>query len=338
MKKFILVLILSLSLAVNYGQKKVVLLETFTSTTCPPCVPANQYFDSWYSSYPDKNSVAVIKYHVWWPSPGNDPFYLANPDEVVARRVYYNISAVPNGLVDGTNYGSNYPNWITVIQNRINTTPLINLSLAKGLSADEIKVNVESLNNYSENNLNLHVVVVESKINYTGTNGDPVHNFVMRKMYPNSSGTTFNLSAGERKSFSFQIALSNNWNKNNCAVVAFVQPSNVKDVVQAVMQDYNLITSVEETQTLPTVFSLEQNFPNPFNPTTSISYRLPVNNFVTLKIYDLLGRDIETLVDEYQQAGTYVKTFQGNSLPSGAYFYKLSAGNFSETRKMVLIK
>ncbi|MCX7876949.1 MAG: Omp28-related outer membrane protein [Melioribacteraceae bacterium] len=341
MKKLFIVFLFIIFIANINAQKKVVLLETFTSTTCPPCVPANQYFDNWYSSYTNKSAVAVIKYHVGWPAPGNDPFYLANPDEVSTRRVFYNISAVPNGLVDGFNYGSNYPNWTAVIENKIKDTPPINISFAKGTTADEIKVIVESLNNYSANNLVLHVVLVESKLYYTGTNGDPVHNFVMRKMYPNSSGTTFNLIGGEKKSFSNKISISSNWVKNNCAVVAFVQTSTIKDVVQAVMQDYNLITSVENEINIPNNFSLEQNFPNPFNPETIIKYSIPDfhnNKLVSLKVYDLLGNEVETLVSEYQKAGNYEVKFNAKNFTSGCYLYKLQVGNSIQAKKMMLIK
>ncbi len=90
--------------------------------------------------------------------------------------------------------------------------------------------------------------------------------------------------------------------------------------------------------TLPTEYSLSQNFPNPFNPTTKINYDLPSANFVTLKIYDLTGREVATLVNENLNAGRYTATFNGSSLASGMYFYKITAGEYSVVKKMVLIK
>jgi len=91
---------------------------------------------------------------------------------------------------------------------------------------------------------------------------------------------------------------------------------------------------------LPTHFSLEQNFPNPFNPETTISYSIPQSSHVTLKVYDVLGREIATLVDELKQAGTYKSQFSiGNfQLSSGVYFYRIQANGYSETKKMMLIK
>jgi enterochelin esterase family protein len=86
-------------------------------------------------------------------------------------------------------------------------------------------------------------------------------------------------------------------------------------------------------------FKLFQNFPNPFNPTTTISYDLPVNDFVTLKIYDVLGNLIDTIVEEHQQAGFHSKLYIPNStLSSGMYFYSLQLNNKTLTNKMIFIK
>ena len=85
-------------------------------------------------------------------------------------------------------------------------------------------------------------------------------------------------------------------------------------------------------------FSLAQNYPNPFNPTTTISYSIPARAFVSLQVFDVLGKRIATLVDEYREAGTYAVHFDASNLPSGMYFYRLQAGNFTQTRKLLLMK
>ncbi|MBN8572027.1 MAG: T9SS type A sorting domain-containing protein [Ignavibacteria bacterium] len=89
---------------------------------------------------------------------------------------------------------------------------------------------------------------------------------------------------------------------------------------------------------IPDNFSLSQNYPNPFNPSTVVSYQLPVAGNVSIKVYDALGNEIETLVNEKQNAGSYSVDFNAASLPSGIYFYKLVTEKFSETKKMILIK
>jgi hypothetical protein len=89
---------------------------------------------------------------------------------------------------------------------------------------------------------------------------------------------------------------------------------------------------------IPDKFSLLQNFPNPFNPSTIIRFQIKDSRLVTLKVYDILGKEIATLVNEKQSPGVYEVTFDGSRLTSGIYFYKLVSGSYSEVRKMVLIK
>jgi hypothetical protein len=102
---------------------------------------------------------------------------------------------------------------------------------------------------------------------------------------------------------------------------------------------YYIIVNVEATNSdAPSDFSLSQNYPNPFNPSTVIRYQLPVIGFVTLKVYDILGREIATLVNEEKPAGEYEVEFNGSNLPSGIYFYQLKAEQYSETKKMILLK
>jgi hypothetical protein len=92
-------------------------------------------------------------------------------------------------------------------------------------------------------------------------------------------------------------------------------------------------------QTAKTTSSItSQNFPNPFNPQTVISYNLPENSLVQLKVYDILGREVATLVNEFQEAGLRTVSFDAASMPSGVYFYRINAGKFSEVKKMLLMK
>jgi len=88
----------------------------------------------------------------------------------------------------------------------------------------------------------------------------------------------------------------------------------------------------------PKEFRLEQNFPNPFNPTTKIQYQLPQDAKVTLKIYDILGSEVTTLVNEEQEAAYKEVQFNGNNIASGMYVYRLTTGNFISTKKMILLK
>jgi hypothetical protein len=100
--------------------------------------------------------------------------------------------------------------------------------------------------------------------------------------------------------------------------------------------EYSNVVEVEITS--PSTFSLEQNYPNPFNPSTVISYQLPVSGDVILKVYDVLGNEAATLVNEEKPAGSYSVQFNATNLAGGVYFYQLKAGSFVETKKMLMLK
>ncbi len=110
--------------------------------------------------------------------------------------------------------------------------------------------------------------------------------------------------------------------------------------------DYNIVSVWKATSTSvrkeegvnPASFELTQNYPNPFNPTTNIKFSIPNSSFVTLKVYDLIGREVATLLNEEKQAGSYNVDFNASKLASGMYIYTLNAGNFTSSKKMMLMK
>ena len=96
--------------------------------------------------------------------------------------------------------------------------------------------------------------------------------------------------------------------------------------------------TIDKIQQIPEKFEILQNFPNPFNPSTIISWQSPIGSHQTLKVYDVLGNEVATLVDEFRIAGRYEVTFNASQLSSGIYFYRLQAGSFVQTRKMILLR
>ena len=140
--------------------------------------------------------------------------------------------------------------------------------------------------------------------------------------------------------FSFDpIAVNTKSPKANAKYFRFgttIQAPQVK-----VLQWFNLITGIEEaTSKIPTECKLYQNYPNPFNPETTISYRVQAASQVSIKVYDVLGREVATLVNEYKQAGAHncKLRIENGELPSGVYYYQMRAGNFVETKKFVFMK
>lgn len=101
----------------------------------------------------------------------------------------------------------------------------------------------------------------------------------------------------------------------------------------------DVIVDVEEEEDiLPIVYKLEQNYPNPFNPSTIIRFAVPERSNVVLKIYDVLGAEIQTLVNEEMERGWYEKIFNASGFASGMYIYRMQAGNYIDTKKMLLVK
>jgi hypothetical protein len=98
------------------------------------------------------------------------------------------------------------------------------------------------------------------------------------------------------------------------------------------------VTVESDSISIPDKFELSQNYPNPFNPSTVIGYQLPMASHISLKVYDVLGNEIATLVNEEKPAGSYKVEFDAFNLSSGIYFYKIQAENFIETKKMLLLK
>jgi hypothetical protein len=101
---------------------------------------------------------------------------------------------------------------------------------------------------------------------------------------------------------------------------------------------YNLTTGIENSESEPNPFALYQNYPNPFNPNTTIRYQIAPQSYVEIKVFDVLGREVATLINEEQASGIYEVEFNGTGLPSGFYIYKIQSGEFVETKKMILLK
>lgn len=125
------------------------------------------------------------------------------------------------------------------------------------------------------------------------------------------------------------VAFSNDGN------TAYVIDTYGKCAYKFIFADPN---GVDDNDALNYSFELGQNFPNPFNPTTTISYQMPEAGFVSLKVYDMLGREVSTLVDEYKTQGSYSVNFNASSLTSGVYVYQLKANGFTASKKMSLLK
>jgi hypothetical protein len=155
----------------------------------------------------------------------------------------------------------------------------------------------------------------------------------------NASGIKITGALGEQ---SGPIPVSNNssgaiilwWDLRN-----HVNVNNKYDLYIQRVNSSGSLTSIKTTgKENPQVFQLVQNYPNPFNPATTISYTIPKAGNVQLKVYDALGREVSTLVNTHQESGWYNVNFDASRLSSGMYIYKLTSENFSQVKKMMLLK
>jgi hypothetical protein len=132
---------------------------------------------------------------------------------------------------------------------------------------------------------------------------------------------------------------TNTYDGNNNLTEALRQVWNGSNWLNSLKWTYTYIpTDVNEILSEVNNFSLSNNYPNPFNPTTIINYSVPEIEFVTLKVYDVLGNEIAVLVNKEMEQGSYEISFDATMIPSGIYFYRFEAGSFVETKKMVVMK
>ena len=199
-----------------FGQNRLVLVEHFTQASCGPCASQNPALKAILDA--NSTKVVALKYQTSWP--GVDPMNAANPTEAAARVQYYNVTGVPNSVMDGSGPGS--PGTIvtaTTINNRYNTAAPLNITASHQWTPnyDSIQIGVfvanagtTTVSSGAAGSLKLHVAVIEEEINYPsapGSNGEKDFYQVMRKMVPDASGTTMadSWTAGQTQMFTFKI-------------------------------------------------------------------------------------------------------------------------------------
>ena len=271
----------------------------------------------------------------------DDPLYWESMEGSDARNNYYNpISATPQGWFDGDYQGSS-SGWTASLDNLVGTQSPLKIILNGTRNTTQFNINAQltRTGNIADNDLVIHFIVVED-LYYDGRNSVSNHKHVMRKMLPTPGGQSFSINLNETKDIPQTITLDPLWDADSLNVVVFVQSAASKTIYQSETINYSdlTVTSLSDDDELPTEFVLEQNYPNPFNPSTKISFTIPSSGFTSLKIYNVLGNEVTTLLNGALQAGKHNINFNATNLSSGTYFYKLSSGNFVETKKMMFLK
>jgi hypothetical protein len=325
----------------------------FTSTTCAPCYPADVfYFQTWLPNYPGREQIITIAYHVWWPTPGNDPMYLANTAPVQARVAYCQGSPAyaPWMVIDGSiSGGSAYTTWPGIIETRFLAPSPIAIVLSGTRNGSTLQMNARITAEQAVNSANwrVHWVVLEDSVPAPQNNGTTyvpfTHDGVHRAMLPDANGSPITISQGQTVNVPRTITLAAGWRPEKLKVVVFVQDNTTKNAQNAEVIEVGVLTGVGDREEIPAVFALGQNYPNPFNPTTTMAYTVARESFVTLSVFNLLGQEVRALVADIRAAGSHSVEWDGRDdagreVPSGIYLYRMNAGQFQETRRMVLVR
>lgn len=254
MIKTITLALLSTIFFVNFGygqSQRMVLAEESTSSTCGPCAAQNPAFDALLQANAD--IVTSIKYHVWWPSPGNDPMYLQNTVDNAARTNYYSINGVPQAVINGGSY-QGQPSGVSqsMLNNASNVPSPFEIQIQQSLSDNNDEIFLTTLIHATEDvsgNMFAHLAVIEKHISFTsppGTNGEKDFYNVMKKLLPTKSGTALpsSMAAGDYIILQNSWKLANVYNIDELAAVGFVQDNTTKNVHQAANSSTSAIVPV----------------------------------------------------------------------------------------------
>lgn len=333
-------LVCIMSLVGAQVERDMVILEIATGTWCYYCPGSSMGADDLIAN---GHNVAVIEYHQYL---GFESYANIYSD---ARFNYYEMSGCPTAVFDGIillaagdpSY-SLYEDYLP----RYNVRNAVPSSFNIDLSGEEIgldyavSVTANKVAPTSSTNIVLHLVLTESQI-AEEWQGQTELNFVERLMIPDQYGTALDFSTGDTQTVNLGFTLDPGWASSNCELVAFIQDNDSKEILQGTKVNLTEMEALEVenfTNTIPEFFHLYQNYPNPFNASTTIQYELKENSAITLSIFNIHGKEIDMIVNDYQQAGEHSITWNGQYVPSGIYFIRLSSGEIVQTRKAVLLK
>ena len=342
MKKLFLILFIFF-IGVNAQEyERNILIEVFTNSHCPLCPAAHNAIDAYLANGAGADRVRYMYYHMVYPY-SDDQLNQYNTQDPAGRNQYYGpYSSTPRGFFDGQIQSNNYNMWEENIDARLAQNSTVDIALTGTKEGSNISLNADLLMNSSTpaGDFVIHFVVVED-VSYNGRNGINNHKNVVREMITPPDGESISVSD---QTVTKDFTLDGTINTDNATFIVFVQDNNTQEVYQSSWIDYNELgtTSVEDDSELRNEFVLYQNYPNPFNPTTVIKFNIAngVKQSVktSLKIYDVLGTEVKTLLSNSLSSGTYEIEFDASDLPSGIYFYRLTAGSFTAVRKLTLLK
>ncbi|RPI14516.1 MAG: T9SS C-terminal target domain-containing protein [Ignavibacteriae bacterium] len=322
------------------------ILEYCTGTWCQWCPCGKEQALLLQNNYP--NSI-ILAYHG-----GSDPWVTFNGSNIISLLGF---TGYPSGVLDRKGI-LGWGSFFTDGENRYATSPAASVDLVitnKTYNTTtrqlDVTLTAKALETLS-GQYKINYVITEDNMVYTQSGNswcvggsNYVHYWVVRNMVNNAQGENVNSGTWNQNQIytkTFSTTLNAAWNAANCKLQVFVYKDlgalNTSEIQQGIKTPIIPVGIGTGNNGIPVKYELGQNFPNPFNPTTNVKFSIPKSGMVTLKIYDIQGKVVDTYMDGYLQAGEYNAEFDGAKLASGVYFYNLTADGFSETKKMMLIK
>ncbi len=323
-----------------YTQQHIPLGMLFTNAGCSYCVAAVQTLDAYYPG--QGNDISLSRVHVSWP--GVDPMYSANSAQSNTMVSDYGVTGAPTMFVDGIDAGL-YSHYVALYEQRkvIKSPMTIDLTFDDDADQLTVKVNISEMMLPVEN-FKLFAHITEDAIYYAGSNGETIHNQVMRHIWNDTNGLDCPITLGTH-TFVIDTPLNGSWVYDNLRATVYVQDMDSRIVMQSGSRFLRNIDDVVSPvgEQVTSAYKLNANYPNPFNPSTTISFSLPRDEKVEISVYALDGARVATLVNQTMTQGDHQvmwlgKDTAGASVASGAYFYRLVTPTYSETRVMTLVK
>ena len=347
MKKIFIILFFFLIAFSVQAQSNRILFEGCTGTWCQWCPCGHEILNNILVSNP---SMLVLEYH---GGGGGDPWLNFPGNEIIGLLGY---TAYPRAAIGRREGNLNRAYWVGAVNNQINLVPPINLTFTQsynpGTRLLTVNASATALRNI-DSTVKINFTITESNLIYNQTSnsscppGGPtyVHKFVVRSMVNGALGedlSTGTWAQGVTKTKTWNTTIDAGWNAANCeiGVFAYVSMGGVLNSGCPVLQTNKsiVVTGVGNSGEILDGFNLSQNYPNPFNPVTNIKFTVPKDGQVTLKVYDMIGNEVAVVCDSYLQKGAYNGGFDGTNFASGVYFYRLTAGEYTDTKKMTLVK
>lgn len=338
------------TVVVTTSPRKIV-LEFCTGTWCQWCPCGDDEAHNVATTYP--NNSVVFAYH----GGGGDPYINFNGSSIISLLGF---TGYPSGLVDrrlGANNGwgsfffdteyrlANYSGApLTITTTSVNYNPGTRVLTVTADATALQTLNGQYKVNYTITEDNL--VYAQTGNGYCPPNPTAIHNWVVRSITNTVSGDNVNSGGVWNQNQTYPLTLNTTLNaawlpgNTKFAITIFKDngPLNTSEMQQGYQSGYILTGINHEGQEIPTVYSLSQNYPNPFNPVTNVHFTIPKDGIVSFKVYNMLGEEMAVYMNGFLKAGSYNAEIEAQNWASGTYFYTLKAGDFNETKKMILVK